>query len=222
MNLERFEALIGKDKLEVIKKLNILIIGIGGVGGFTLESLVRSGVENITIIDFDKIETSNLNRQILTNNNNIGSLKVVEALKRYETINSSLNLICINNFISEDNINLIDFSKYDYIVDTCDTVKTKVLLINNALLNNKKVISSMGTAKKMDASKLYITTLDKTSYDPLAKVLRKNIDKNKQKKVVVVTSKEETIKTEVLGSNSFVPATAGLLITSYIINDAIR
>lgn len=222
MNLERFETLIGKEKLNIIKSLNILIVGIGGVGGYTLESLVRSGIENITIIDFDKIDSSNLNRQIITNINNIGNKKVDEAYLRYTNINPNLKLKVLDIFLNDENINDLNLENYDYVVDACDTINTKVLLIKKCIDKNIKIISSMGTAKKLDATKLKITKLDKTSYDPLAKKLRNILDLKYQKKLVVVSSTENIIKSDILGSTSYVPAVSGLLITNYIINDCLN
>lgn len=221
MNLERFEALVGKDNLEKIKNLNILIVGIGGVGGYTFESLVRSGIQNITIVDFDTIDSSNLNRQIITDTSNIGNAKVLEAKKRALSINENINVITKNLFLDENTIKEFNLKKYDYVIDACDSVSTKILLINECINKGIKIISSMGTAKKMDATKLKITTLDKTSYDKLAKKLRGMIDKKIQKKTTVISSTEEVKNIEVLGSNSYVPAVAGLLITNYIINDVI-
>jgi len=219
MNLDRLESLIGSEALKEIKNTRILIVGIGGVGGYTFESLVRSGIENITIIDGDVIESSNLNRQITSKSNNIGERKVIEAKKRAIEINPNINVKDLFMFLDKDNISEINFNDYDYIVDACDTVSTKLLLISESIKNNIKIISSMGTAKKMHAKNLEITTLDKTSYDPLAKVIRKSVPKEIQRQVIVVSSKEEVINTDILGSNSFVPAVAGLLITDYIIND---
>lgn len=219
MNLERLESLVGLDVLERIKNLNILIVGIGGVGGYTLESLVRCGVENITIIDYDRVDSSNLNRQIISNLNNIGQLKVDVARKRYTNINDKLNLKTMSIFLDKDNINSINICQFDYVVDACDSVETKVLLMGVCVSKNIKIISSMGTAKKMDATKLSITTLDKTNYDKLAKKLRSVVPKNIQRKIKVVSSTEQVKDINVLGSNSFVPATSGLLITNYIIND---
>lgn len=221
MNLERFEALVGKDNLEKIKNLNILIVGIGGVGGYTFESLVRSGIQNITIVDFDTIDSSNLNRQIITDTSNIGNAKVLEAKKRALSINENINVITKNLFLDENTIKEFNLKKYDYVIDACDSVSTKILLINECINKGIKIISSMGTAKKMDATKLKITTLDKTSYDKLAKKLRGMIDKKIQKKTTVISSTEEVKNIEVLGSNSYVPAVAGLLITNYIINDVV-
>ncbi len=219
MNLERLESLVGPDVLERIKNLNILIVGIGGVGGYTLESLVRCGVENITIIDYDRVDSSNLNRQIISNLNNIGQLKVDVARKRYTNINDKLNLKTMSIFLDKDNIDSINICQFDYVVDACDSVLTKALLMDVCVSKNIKIISSMGTAKKMDATKLSITTLDKTNYDKLAKKLRSVVPKNIQRKIKVVSSTEQVKDINVLGSNSFVPATSGLLITNYIIND---
>lgn len=219
MNLERLESLVGLDVLERIKNLNILIVGIGGVGGYTLESLVRCGVENITIIDYDRVDSSNLNRQIISNLNNIGQLKVDVARKRYTNINDKLNLKTMSIFLDKDNIDSINICQFDYVVDACDSVETKSLLMGVCVSKNIKIISSMGTAKKMDATKLSITTLDKTNYDKLAKKLRSVVPKNIQTKIKVVSSTEQVKDINVLGSNSFVPATSGLLITNYIIND---
>lgn len=221
MNLNRLELLIGSVNVEKIKHVKVLLVGIGGVGGYAFESLVRTGIENITIIDGDTIDETNLNRQIVTNSLNIGKLKVDEARIRALNINPNANISVSNIFLDESNIDIINFKDYDYIVDACDTVSTKVLLINNAIMNGVKIISSMGTAKKMDPLKLTITTLNKTSYDPLAKSMRKLIDKRVQDKVIVISSTEEVMTNNGLGSNSFVPGVAGLLITSYIINDIV-
>lgn len=222
MNLNRLELLIGKDSLEKIKKLKILIVGLGGVGGYTFETLVRSGIENITIVDFDKVDETNLNRQILTNSNNIGKYKTEVALERALLINKNVNINKLNIFLNQDNIDELNINQYDYIVDACDSLDTKELLMNYSYKYKIKLISSMGTAKKMDATKLEITTLNKTSYDALAKLLRKRIDKKIQNKIIVVSSTEKPKDIKSLGSNSYVPAMSGILMTNYIINDALK
>lgn len=218
MNLERLENLIG-EKINIIKNLNIIIIGLGGVGGYTLESLVRSGVENITIVDGDKIESSNINRQIISNKNNIGNYKTEEWKKRINNINEKMNLTIINKFITLEDIK-DKLNKYDFIIDACDDVKLKIDLIKYAKINKLNIISSMGTANKMDATKLKITTLDKTTNDPLAKKIRNELKKRKiNLKIKVISSDEQTIKNGTkLGTNSYVPAVAGLLITNEIFN----
>lgn len=221
MNLERLEALIGKTKLDQIKNLNILIVGIGGVGGYTLESLVRSGVENITIIDKDIITDTNLNRQILTDTTNIGKIKVEEAVKRIKKINKSIKVTGICDFLTEKNIAKY-VKDFDYIIDTCDTVSTKVALIKYANKNNIKIISCMGTAKKIDGTLLKVSTLDKTKYCPLARKIRHELTRSEQEKTKVIYSEETALKCNELGSTSYVPGIAGLLITGELIKDIIN
>lgn len=223
MNLERTISLIGEEKLNIIRSKKILIVGIGGVGGYTLESLVRMGINNITIADFDTISETNINRQILSTNENIDSYKVDEALKRYKSINEDLNLITIKDKLTESNLDSILETNYDFIIDACDDTKVKVALVKFASKNAIKIISSMGTAKRIDASKVIITRLDKTSNDPFAKKMRSLLRKeNISLKIPVVTSTELPIKTDILGSVSYVPGIAGLLITSYVINEIIK
>lgn len=223
MNLERTISLIGEEKLNIIRSKKILIVGIGGVGGYTLESLVRMGINNITIADFDTISETNINRQILATNENIDSYKVDEALKRYKSINEDLNLITIKDKLTESNLDSILETNYDFIIDACDDTKVKVALVKFASKNAIKIIPSMGTAKRIDASKVIITRLDKTNNDPLAKKMRSLLRKeNISLKIPVVTSTELPIKTDILGSVSYVPGVAGLLITSYVINEFLK
>lgn len=218
MNLERLEILIGKENIEKLKKLNIIIIGIGGVGGYTLESIIRSGVENITIVDGDIIEKSNINRQLIVTKENINKPKVEEWKKRINEINPDVKLKTINKFVNINDLKQT-LDKYDYIIDACDDVKLKIDLIEYATKNNIKIISSMGTANKMDATKLNITTLDKTEYDPLAKVIRKELRKKRVSlNIKVVSSNEKPKNKNGLGTNSYLPAVAGLLITNEVIN----
>lgn len=221
--LDRLELLVGEENIEKIKNTKVLIVGIGGVGGYTLESLVRSGIENITIVDYDKIDITNLNRQIIALNSNIGNYKVEEAKKRIEDINKKCNIKIINEEISLDNFDILNIESYDYVIDACDTVEVKKEIIRRCLNYNIKFISSMGTGFKMDPSKLQIMDVRKTSYDPLAKIIRKMVKDEKLKgKIMVVSSTEEKKgNSKVIASNSFVPAIAGLMCTSYVINDIV-
>ena len=221
--LDRLELLIGKDNIDKIKNTKVLIIGIGGVGGYTLESLVRSGIENITIVDYDKIDVTNLNRQIISLNSNIGNYKVEEAKKRIEDINKKCNVKIIKEKISLDNFDILNIEKYDYVIDACDTVEVKKEIIRRCLKNNIKFISSMGTGFKLDPSKLKIMDVRKTSYDPIAKIIRHMVKEEKLKgKIMVVSSTEEKkSNSKVIASNAFVPAIAGLMCTSYVINDIV-
>ena len=218
---ERFELLVG-NKIEDIKNKKILVVGVGGVGSYTVESLVRCGISSITIIDNDIIDITNLNRQLMTNHSNIGESKVEVLKNRIASINPECSVNAINAFLDDSNIDAI-VNDYDYVVDACDTVKTKVSLIKTCNKKNIKLISAMGTGNKMDPSKLEITDIYKTNYDPLAKLIRHECRCLGIKKLTVVCSSELPIKKGVktIPSNSFVPATAGLLITSYIINDIV-
>ncbi len=220
MWLDRLNLLIDTNKLH---DKCVLIIGIGGVGGYALEAICRSGVNNIIIVDNDTIDVTNLNRQIITNLNNIGNKKIDEAKKRILSINDKCNVTCHDLFLDENNIyNIIDNHKIDYIIDACDTISVKKELIRISKKRNIKLITSMGTANKMHPELLEIIDIRKTEYDPVAKILRKMVKDEKIKgKVMCVSSKEQGIKNKKLGSNAFTPATAGLLLASYVINDMV-
>lgn len=220
---ERMERILNPDEINKIKNLNILIIGLGGVGGACFEALVRIGVSNITVIDNDKFDYSNLNRQLLSSINNIGHYKVFEAQLRAKSINPDCLVNPLQMFLDEDNIDDIDISSYDYIIDCCDTVLTKIILIEKAINNNVPIITSMGTGNRLDPTKLIITDIWKTNNDPLARKMRSNLKKRGiNKKIKVVTSTELPRKSkEGVGSTSFVPNTAGFLLASYVINDII-
>lgn len=219
---ERLITLIGEDNVNKLKKANVLIVGLGGVGGYALETLVRSGIYNLTIVDGDIVELSNLNRQIISKRDVIGRPKALVAQARTLEINPDVNLRVINQFISEDNFSLLNIDSFDYVIDACDDLNLKMLLIKNA--DKYKLISSMGTANKMDMARFKITTIDKTSYDPLAKIIRKKIKEEKiRTKFKVVSSDEKVMKNGAkLGTIAYMPAVSGLLCASYVINDIIN
>lgn len=220
---ERLELLI-QDKINDIYNKTVLIIGLGGVGSYAVEALVRSGISNLIIVDNDTISLTNLNRQLMAYHTNIGNFKTDEIEKRILSINPNASVTKITKFIDMNNINNLFNTHIDYVVDACDTLMVKLELIRICKNKNIKLISSMGTGNKMDPSKLKIMDIRKTSYDPLAKKIRKMIkDEKINGKVMVVCSDEEPkVKIDkVIPSNSFVPATAGLLCASYIINDIV-
>ena len=220
---ERLIPLIGTTNLEKIKNTKILLVGIGGVGGFTLEALVRTGFLNITIIDGDIIEESNLNRQIITNQENIGNLKVKEAINRYTSINK-VNIKAIDVMLTKDNFKEYINEYYDYIIDACDDLTIKVELVRYARKNNIKIISALGTGKKLNSAYLEITTLAKTENDPLARKFRSMIRQaNLDLNIPVVFSKEASINTNnVIGSVIFVPAVAGIYLANYVFLDILK
>ena len=222
---DRFELLIGKDALEKIKKSKILIVGIGGVGGSVATSLIRSGVQNIVLIDFDTVDITNLNRQIVAYHSTIGLKKVNVMKKLLLDINPSIVVKTYEIFVDKDNIKtILDDENPTYIIDACDSKETKKALILEAISRKIKFISSMGTGNKMNPSDLEIIDIRKTVNDPLARIFRKWVKDNKIKsKITVLSSRELPIKTgNIVSSNSFVPTSAGLLITSYVIKDIIN
>lgn len=221
---ERLELLV-KEKINDIKNIHVLILGLGGVGGYACESIVRCGIKEITIIDADKIDLSNLNRQIIATHNTIGMYKTDAFEERIKSINPDIVVNKITNYITPENIESIFTKDIDYVVDCCDSIKTKESLITYCVNNNVKLISSMGTGNKLHPERLKIMKLKDTSYDPIAKRLRKYVKDNKINKDIYVICSDEEKVTEVTGSipsNSFVPATAGLLCTSFIINDIMK
>lgn len=222
---ERLELLIGTENLEKLKNMSILVIGLGGVGSYVVESLIRSGVGTLILVDYDTIDITNLNRQLMTNLTNIGKFKTDELEKRCKTINENSHIIKINNFIDENNIDVLFKEKIDYLIDCQDTINTKKLLIKECLNRKIKFITCMGMGNKLDPSKLEIIELKKTNYDRIAKILRKWVKEEKiNKKIMCCCSSEKSIKVagKIIGSTSFVPSSAGLLITSFVINDIIK
>jgi len=219
---DRIIKLIGEENFKKIKDTKILLVGVGGVGSFAFEALIRSGFQNITIIDKDVVEESNINRQLVANLNTIGISKVEVALNKTKEINKNINIKAINVFLSKDNINDLD-KDFDYIIDACDTLNTKLELIKFATENNIKIISSMGVGNRIDASRIKISRLDKTNNDPLAKKLRKLVKENNlNNKIPVVCSDEMPYKKGEVNSMITSPSIAGILMVNYIINDIIK
>ena len=223
MWLNRLKKVIGKEGISKLKDKTVLIIGLGGVGGAALECVVRMGINNIIIVDNDVVDITNLNRQIISLHSNIGKNKVDVAKERILDINSNCNVVTINKFIDSSNILELFNYKLDYVIDCCDTVSTKILLIKECLERKIKIISSMGTGNKFHPELLEITELKKTSYDPLAKVIR-NKFKYEKRKIMVVCSKEKgiSIGDRTPGSTSLVPNAAGILCASFVINDILK
>jgi len=223
MWLDRLEKVIKEEGISKLKNKIVLILGIGGVGGSALESVVRMGINNIIIVDNDTVDITNLNRQIISLKSNIGKYKVDVAKERVLDINDKCNIKTICKFIDEDNIlELFDY-KIDYVIDCCDTVSTKALVIKECLDRNIKFISCMGTGNKFHPEMLEIIELKKTSYDSLARIMR-NKFKNEKRKIMVVCSKEKavSIPDRTPGSTSIVPNAAGILCASFVINDILK
>lgn len=215
VDLSRLEALVGKVELKTLKSKHVMICGVGGVGSFVAEALARSGIGKLTLVDFDNIDSSNLNRQLMTNKNNIGECKVEELKKHLEEI-SDCKIKTINTFI-DDNFKLD--KQYDYVVDCIDTLNSKFHLVKLCHKNNIPILSSLGSAKRIKIENIKYTTLDKTRNDPLAKAFRQLVKKENYKhKIEVVYVDSPAIKTDskVLGSSIFVVGSVGLYIASIV------
>ena len=215
---DRLIKLIGEANYNKLKNKTVAVIGLGGVGGAVCECLARSGIGKLIIVDFDTIGISNLNRQIITNKTNIGCKKTEEMRKRIELI-SETKIIILDTFLGEDNLN--DLFKYDidYLIDACDSIKTKKALIKRCTEEKIPFISCMGTGNKLDPLKYEIVDIRKTSYDPIAKILRKYVkDMRITERVMVLYSKEEAKKvTGSISSIAYMPTIAGNLCASYVI-----
>lgn len=222
----RNEMLLGKEITNKLKELKVLIVGLGGVGGYALESLVRLGVSDFTLVDYDKIELSNFNRQIIATDNNLNKSKVEAFKERILEINSEAKIDCKQMFYNKENETIIFDKEYDFVVDAIDTLSLKWELIKTCLKNKIEIISSMGMGNRLDLTKIEITTLDKTYNDPVSKKLREFAKKDKidLKKIKVIFSKEnpKKIASRTPSSLIFTPAVAGLLIGQYILEKIMK
>ncbi len=239
----RMELLIGKEKLDKLNKAKVAVFGIGGVGSFVVEGLVRAGVQNFILVDNDIISISNLNRQIHATNKTIGKYKVDIMQERILEINSNANVEIYKEFYMPDSNQHILDKSIDYIVDAVDTVTAKIELVVQATKLNIPIISAMGTGNKLDPTKFEVTDIYNTSVCPLAKVMRKELKLRGIEKLKVVYSKEEpikpmnpisnmdshcedsaniSVKKQVPGSVSFVPSVAGMIIAGEVVKDIIR
>lgn len=218
--LSRTRELIGETGLDALKKAKILVFGVGGVGGYVIEALVRSGVGWVDICDKDVISESNCNRQIIATRDTIGLSKVAVMKKRALAINPDIRMETFPCFYLPDTAGQFDFTKYDYIVDAIDNVTAKLCLIEQAKAAGTKIICSMGTGNKLHPELFQITDIEKTSVCPLAKVMRRELKKRGIRNVKVLYSTEEpVVKKQIPASISFVPAVAGLMIAGEVIRE---
>lgn len=236
--LIRTALLLGKAGMEKLEAARVAVFGIGGVGGYAAEALVRSGVGAIDLIDHDLVSESNLNRQIYAVRSTIGMYKVDAARARILDIRPEIRLETWKTFVTNETITEFDFSQYDYVVDAIDTVTGKLAIILAARSAGVPVISSMGTGNKLDPTRLELTDISRTSTCPLARIMRKELRKRGVDHLTVLYSKEEPIdlrsqsdiplptpspgRRAIPGSNAFVPPTAGLIIASKVVRDLIK
>ena len=223
----RMEMLYGEEAMRRLAEARVAIFGLGGVGGYVAEALVRSGVGALDLIDSDRVSLSNLNRQILALEDNVGMLKTDAAERRIRSINPQCRVIKHAIFYLPENRERISFANYSYIADAVDTVTTKLLLAESAQKSGIPIISAMGTGNKRNPGMLQVADLFETSVCPLARVMRKECRKRGIKSLTVVYSREEPAEETVAegerraipGSCAFVPATAGMLMAAKIVND---
>ncbi len=229
----RTELLLGEEAIDKLKSLRVAVFGIGGVGGYVVEALARSGVGTIDIIDNDDVSITNINRQIIATHSTVGKLKVDVMKERIYDINPEAIVNAYATFFLPENANEFEFNKYDYVVDAVDTVTAKIEIIMKCKEMNIPVISSMGAGNKLDPSRFEVTDIYKTSVCPLAKVMRRELKKRGVKNLKVVYSKEEAItpleseemhnpnnnKRSIPGSIAFVPSVAGLIMAGEVIKD---
>lgn len=236
----RTRLTFGKENMEKLHKARVIVFGIGGVGSYAVEALVRSGIGAIDIVDDDKICLSNLNRQLYALHSTIGKDKVDVAEERIRDINPDCKVTKWKTFFMPDTADQFDFSKYDYIVDCIDTVKGKLEIIARAKALKKPVISCMGAGNKVDPTKLKVADITRTSVCPLARVMRNELKKRRIKRLKVVFSTESAIppkedganfedtpgserkgapKKQTPGSNAFVPPAAGMMIAAEVVKD---
>ena len=221
----RLEKVIRKDKVNDLGQKCVLVIGCGGVGGYVCEALARSNIGRLIIVDFDVVDITNINRQIIALESTIGQKKVDVLEKRLKDINPNLDVVKIDSFIGVDNIEILFKDKLDYLVDACDSIKTKLALIDECLKRKIPFVSSMGTGNKLDPTKLDVVDIRKTVNDPLARIIRKYVkDKKIKDKVMVLSSTEVPVKTgeRTPGSTAFVPGAAGLILASFVVKNLIK
>lgn len=227
----RTELLFGEEAIKKLSKSRVAVFGIGGVGGYAVEALARSGVGSLDLIDSDKVCLTNLNRQIIATHKTIGRYKVDAAAERIALINPEAKVRTYKLFYLPETETLFNFSEYDYIIDAIDTVAGKIALAVNAQKADTPIISSMGAGNKLDPTAFEVADIYKTSVCPLARVMRRELKKrginklktvySKEPAITPLESKEESTKRQTPGSNAFVPSVAGLIIAGEVIKDLI-
>ena len=220
---ERTARVLGQTAVETLKKSSVILFGVGGVGSYAAEALVRAGVGKLTIVDRDVVDETNINRQLIALHSTIGMSKVDVAAARYKDIDPTCEIIPLNMDVTVENIHQFDFTQYDYVMDAIDTVSAKIAIIEAARNANVPVITSMGTGNTLDSTGFTVDFVEKTSVCPLARVMRRELKNRNIKGVKAVYSKEiPTMKAVPPGSVSFVPGAAGLVMAGEAVKTLIE
>lgn len=228
MQFSRTELLLGQEGMEKLKNARVAVFGVGGVGGYVVEALARSGVGAIDLVDKDTVSLSNINRQIIALHSTVGRLKTEVAAERARDINPNICVTAHNLFYLPETSAQFDFTKYDYIVDAIDTVSGKIALVEQANKAGTPIISSMGAGNKLNATAFKVADISKTSVCPLARVMRRELKKRGINRLKVVYSEEEPLPAKTVdeetgkpipASIAFVPSVVGLIIAGEVIKD---
>lgn len=221
---DRTQLLIGEQGVQKLKISNILVVGVGGVGGYALEILTRCGVGNFTIVDGDTVDITNINRQIIATHSQVGKAKVEVFAQRMKDINPNVNVRAMNMRFNESSLDYIFDRKYDYIVDAIDSVPDKLLLILTAKNLNIPIISAMGAGNRLEMTDFVVTDIFKTQYDKLAKKMRKLLKDNGINKLNVVVSNSPPIQIEgnTIGSIAYMPSAAGIKLGGFVIGQLLK
>ena len=224
MNLQRCEVLLGSKQLQKIKNSCILVFGVGGVGGYAVEMLVRCGVSKIILVDFDKVDETNINRQIIALNSTIGQSKVSVMKNRILDINPDSIVETFEERVSSDNISKFFKEKIDFVVDAIDSLNDKVALIKYCKENNINIVSALGAGNRVGIPNFEVCDIYKTQNDGLARKLRKLLKDEGILDLAVVYTKDTPQKTEnnIVGSIAYYPAMSGCMIASYVVNKIIE
>ena len=221
--MDRTEILLGNKNMEILKNSKVAIFGVGGVGGYVAEMLARAGIEDITIIDFDKVDETNLNRQIIALKSTVGKYKVSVMKDRILDINPNCKITAINERYTSENSEIFFKTKYDYVIDAIDSVKDKIDLIINCKKRDLPIISAMGAGNRIGIPNFVVTDISKTFNDGLAKVVRKNLKEHNILKLDVAFCQELPIaKGPTTGSISYFPSMCGCVISAFVINKLIK
>ena len=218
----RTELLLSSDEFKAVQNAKICVFGVGGVGCYVVELLVRCGAQNITIVDFDKVDETNINRQIIATTKTVGELKVDAMKKRAQEINPKCNICAINMAFNEQNKSEFKLSNFDFVIDAIDSVCDKLLLIKECKIANVNIISAMGAGNKIDVPSFEICDIYKTQNDGLAKKMRKLLREEGITSLNVCYSKATSISNKTIGSIAYYPACAGSVIAGYVINQIIK
>ena len=216
---DRTAMVLGEEAIEKLNKAHVAVFGVGGVGGYVVEALARSGIGAIDIIDKDTVDVTNINRQIIATNDTVGKVKVEVMKERIESINPGCRVNAFQLFYLPETADEIHLGDYDYVVDAIDNVTAKLTLIENAYKEKVPIISAMGAGNKLDPSRFRVADIYSTSVCPLAKVMRRELKKRGISKLKVVYSDEEPIKSVPTASVPFVPPVAGLIMAGEVVKD---